>query len=68
MIGSARKARIIRDHFIEEKIASEAQLDRVACPVGIRIKSQSVTEIAVSILAQFIEKRTEALPRFTSEF
>ena len=60
MIGSARKARIIRDHFIEEKLASEEQLDRLACPVGIKIKSQSVTEIAVSILAQFIEKRAES--------
>jgi len=31
----------------------------VACPVGIRIRSQSVPEIAVSILAQFIDKRAE---------
>ena len=59
MIVSARKARIILDHFLEEKIARAEQLDRVACPVGIKIKSQSVPEIAVSILAQFIEKRAE---------
>ena len=32
---------------------------RVACPVGIPIKSRSVQEIAVSIMAQFIEKRAE---------
>jgi xanthine dehydrogenase accessory factor len=59
MIGSARKARIIFDHFRDEKIATAAELERVACPVGIKIKSQSVPEIAVSILAQFIEKRAE---------
>ena len=59
MIGSARKARIIFKHFLEEKIVTEEQLKRVACPVGIKIKSQSVPEIAVSILAQFIEKRAE---------
>ncbi len=59
MIGSARKARIILDHFREEKIATEAELQRLACPVGIKIKSQSVPEIAISILAQFIEKRAE---------
>src|SRR6266851_7855749 len=59
MIGSARKARTIFDHFREEKIATPGQLQRVACPVGIRLKSHSVQEIAVSIMAQFIEKRAE---------
>ena len=61
MIGSARKARIISEHFLEEKIATAEQLRRVACPVGIKIKSQSVPEIAVSILAQLIEKRAESI-------
>jgi xanthine dehydrogenase accessory factor len=59
MIGSARKARTIFDHFREEQIATAEDLQRVACPVGIRIRSQSVPEIAVSIMAQFIEKRAE---------
>jgi xanthine dehydrogenase accessory factor len=59
MIGSARKARIIFNHFRDEKIATAAQLKRIACPVGIKIKSRSVPEIAVSIMAQFIEKRAE---------
>ncbi|MEO5802086.1 MAG: XdhC family protein [Verrucomicrobiota bacterium] len=61
MIGSARKARTIFEHFLEDKIATPEQLERVACPVGIKIKSQSVPEIAVSILAQFIQKRAEAI-------
>jgi xanthine dehydrogenase accessory factor len=59
MIGSARKARTMFEHFIEEKLATPAELQRVACPVGIKIRSQSVQEIAVSILAQFIDKRAE---------
>lgn len=59
MIGSARKSRIIFDHFRDEQIATPEQLARVACPVGIKIKSRSVPEIAVSIMAQFIEKRAE---------
>jgi xanthine dehydrogenase accessory factor len=59
MIGSARKARTIFEHFQEEKIATAEQLSRVACPVGIKIKSESVPEIAISILAQYIEKRAE---------
>ena len=59
MIGSARKARTIFDHFAEEKIATTEEMARVVCPVGIEIRSQSVPEIAVSIMAQFIEKRAE---------
>ena len=61
MIGSQRKSRIIFEHFLEEKIATPEQLARVACPVGLNIQSQSVQEIAVSILAQFIEKRAAHL-------
>jgi xanthine dehydrogenase accessory factor len=60
MIGSARKARTISGHFIKEKIATAEQMQRVACPVGIKIRSQSVMEIAVDILAQYIDKRAEA--------
>jgi len=59
MIGSRRKARTIFEHFVLEKIATEEDLRRVACPVGIPIRSRSVQEIAVSIMAQFIDKRAE---------
>ena len=59
MIGSSRKARTIFEHFTGENIATAEELRRVACPVGIKIRSQSVEEIAVSIMAQFIEKRAE---------
>jgi xanthine dehydrogenase accessory factor len=59
MIGSARKARTIFEHFAEEKLATAEEMARVDCPVGIKIRSQSVPEIAVSILAQFIDKRAE---------
>ena len=59
MIGSARKARTITEHFVKEKIATAEEVARVACPVGIKIGSESVPEIAVSIMAQYIEKRAE---------
>jgi xanthine dehydrogenase accessory factor len=61
MIGSQRKARTIFEHFLEEKLTTPEQLRRVACPVGLPIQAQSVHEIAVSILAQFIEKRASHL-------
>src|SRR5256714_13545105 len=66
MIGSARKARTIFEHFTDEKIATADDLKRVACPVGIKIRSQSVPEIAVSIMAQFIDKRAEVLSEVTA--
>jgi len=59
MIGSARKARIMFEHFAEEKLATPEELQRVACPVGVKIRSQTPPEIAVSIMAQFIDKRAE---------
>ena len=59
MIGSARKARTIAEHFVTKKIATAEAVARVACPVGIKIRSQSVMEIAVDIVAQYIDKRAE---------
>jgi xanthine dehydrogenase accessory factor len=59
MIGSARKARTIHEHFMSEQLASAEDWLRVACPVGLPIHSKTVPEIAVSILAQFIQKRAE---------
>jgi xanthine dehydrogenase accessory factor len=59
MIGSARKARTMFEHFAEEKLATPEELQRVASPVGVKIRSQTPQEIAVSIMAQFIDKRAE---------
>jgi len=59
MIGSKRKKQIIFSHFVREGIATENQLAAVACPVGIDIDAVSVPEIAVSIMAQFVQKRAE---------
>lgn len=61
MIGSARKARTISEHFVKKQIATPEEMARVACPVGIRIRSQSVMEIAVDILAQYIDRRAVVL-------
>ncbi len=59
MIGSRRKARTIFSHFIEEKLATEEEVRRIVCPVGLDIGSQTPMEIAVSILAQLIQVRAE---------
>jgi len=57
MIGSSRKARTIREHFTSEKIGGEEALSRLSCPVGVNITAQTVPEIAVSIIAQYIHER-----------
>ncbi|MGC3957819.1 MAG: XdhC/CoxI family protein [Verrucomicrobiota bacterium] len=62
MIGSARKARTIAEHFVKQKLATAEEVARVACPVGIKIQSRSVMEIAVDILAQYIDQRAKLAP------
>ena len=61
MIGSRRKARIMRENFIKQQIATAEQLDRIACPVGLEISAVGTHEIAVSVMAQFIQKRAERM-------
>lgn len=57
MIGSKRKVRIIFEQFLEQGVATDAQLKRVHSPVGLDIGAESVEEIAVSIAAQLIQAR-----------
>lgn len=61
LIGSRRKARIIREQFIKQQLATAEEFDRVACPVGVDIAAVGTHEIAVSIVAQLIQKRAESI-------
>jgi xanthine dehydrogenase accessory factor len=61
MIGSSRKKRLIFNRFVEERLATEEQLNKVACPVGLPIEAVSVHEIAVSIMAQYVQYRSAVL-------
>jgi xanthine dehydrogenase accessory factor len=63
MIGSRRKARIMREQFLKQGIATAEQFDKIACPVGLDIQAVSTHEIAVSAMAQFIQKRAEAMTK-----
>ncbi len=56
MIGSKRKIRLIFDDLRSEGVSDEI-LDRVHAPIGIEIGSQTVPEIAVSIVAELIAAR-----------
>ena len=57
MIGSRRKARMMRENFIKQNIATPEQFDRISCPVGLDIAAVGPQEIAVSVVAQLIQKR-----------
>lgn len=56
MIGSKRKIKMILDDLISENVARES-LERVFTPIGFDIGSQTVPEIAVSIVAELIAVR-----------
>ena len=56
MIGSKRKIRLIFDDLIAAGVSPEA-LERVHAPLGFEIGSQTVPEIAISIMAELIAHR-----------
>lgn len=60
MIGSKRKIKLIFDDLLAEGIRSET-LQNVHAPVGIDIGSQTVAEIAISILAELIAHRNRGV-------
>jgi xanthine dehydrogenase accessory factor len=71
LIGSRRKIRLIFENLRAAGI-SEEHLERVTAPVGLDIGSQSVPEIAISIVAQLIARRNlgpqGATPRARDEY
>jgi xanthine dehydrogenase accessory factor len=56
MIGSRRKIRLIFEDLLREGISRES-LQKVYAPVGFEIGSQTVPEIAISIVAELIAHR-----------
>jgi xanthine dehydrogenase accessory factor len=56
LIGSRRKIKLIFESLRDAGIAA-ADLARVTAPVGLDIGSQTVTEIAISIVAELIARR-----------
>ncbi len=56
LIGSKRKIRMIFEALLDEGVSEEV-LARVSAPVGLDIGSESVAEIAVSIVAELIARR-----------
>jgi xanthine dehydrogenase accessory factor len=58
MIGSRKKRDAIYAALLEEGF-NQQDIDRVHCPIGIPIGAETPEEIAVSIVAELIQKRAE---------
>lgn len=56
MIGSKRKIKLIFEDLLQQGVP-QALLDRVHAPLGLDIGSQTVPEIAISIVAELIRER-----------
>lgn len=56
LIGSRRKIRLIFEDLLQERISPDA-LRRVHAPLGFDIGSQTVSEIAISIVAELVAHR-----------
>lgn len=56
MIGSRRKRQAVYERLLAEGF-TQADLDRVHCPIGLAIGAETPEEIAVSIVAELIQAR-----------
>jgi len=58
MIGSRHKVALMRERFLSAGWASAQEWDRVHSPIGLKIGSRTVEEIAVSIAAELVQVRS----------
>jgi xanthine dehydrogenase accessory factor len=58
MIGSRPKVALMRERFLSAGWASAQEWDRVHAPIGLKIGSRTVEEIAVSIAAELVHVRS----------
>ena len=59
MIGSRKKVARVQQQFLKNGWTTEEQWNKIYTPVGLKIGSKSVQEIAVSIAAELIQVRNE---------
>lgn len=59
MIGSRKKVAQVHQQFFKNGWATEEQWNKIRTPIGLKIGSKSVQEIAVSIAAELVQVRNE---------
>jgi xanthine dehydrogenase accessory factor len=57
VIGSSRKIESLKKRFLEERILSREELEKVDMPIGIPFNAETPQEIAISIVAKLIDVR-----------
>jgi xanthine dehydrogenase accessory factor len=57
MIGSSRKVELLKKRFLQENILTGDELAKIDMPIGIKFKTETPQEIAISILAKLIDVR-----------
>jgi xanthine dehydrogenase accessory factor len=57
LIGSRRKKAVIFRQLQDEDGATEADLERIRCPIGLPVGGDTPEEIAVSIVAELLQVR-----------
>ena len=58
LIGSRHKIALMRERFLSAGWASALEWDRIRTPIGLKIGSRTVEEIAVSIAAELVQVRS----------
>jgi len=61
MIGSKRKIEVTKKMFIEGKIGTAEDLEKIHMPIGVDIAAETPDEIAISILAEIIKVKNKVL-------
>ncbi|MDB4582867.1 XdhC family protein [Draconibacterium sp.] len=59
MIGSKKKIEQVRKLFLKQKWATQEEWDKIYTPIGLKIHSKTVQEIALSIAAQLVLVRNQ---------
>jgi xanthine dehydrogenase accessory factor len=59
MIGSRKKIVLVRESFLKNGWATSELWDKIHTPIGLKIGSKTVQEIAVSIAAQLVQVRSQ---------
>ncbi len=67
MIGSRHKVGLMRDRFLSEGWANAQEWDRIHTPIGLKIGSRTVEEIAVSIAAELVQVRSQVRELISGE-
>ncbi|MEP0843767.1 MAG: XdhC family protein, partial [Phycisphaerae bacterium] len=57
MMGSRRKAALLRQDFLRRGLATAERFDRVHAPIGLDLGGRTVPEIAAGIVAELIAAR-----------